>query len=60
MSGVGPEAATHNAPSAIDNEEKRLLVKLLEKCNGKVARVAVLCGLGKSSVYVKLNEYDII
>ncbi len=60
MSGISPELAAGYAQSVSDNEEKRLLVELLEKCNGNVAQVAALCDRGKTSLYAKLNEYGII
>ena len=60
LSGIGPETLVAKAATANDNDEKRLLVELLEKHNGNVAEVARLCGRGKTSLYTKLNEYGII
>lgn len=60
VSGIGTEAPIANAATANDNDEQRLLVELLKKHNGNVAQVARLCGLGKTSLYTKLNEYGII
>ena len=43
----------------IDHWEKRLILQALDRAGGKVVQAAKLLGIGRATLYRKLDEYGI-
>ena len=59
--GVSPSGAAEAALDTLrfDVWEKRLIVKALEQCGGNVVEAAKRLGIGRATLYRKLEEYQI-
>lgn len=46
-------------PEALEEIEKKLIVKALEYCDGNVVKASKLVGIGKSTFYRKIKKYEL-
>ena len=58
---AGPETAGAGSPDETftGHGERSRLIQLLQTCNGNVAQVAAICGVGKSTLYGRLAMHGI-
>lgn len=53
--------SVNNLPNynTLENAEKDMIIKAIEKCNGNITRTAKLLNIGKATVYRKIKKYNI-
>jgi len=56
---LSPAAGLKRSRKTIEENEKKLLVDVLEECNWNKSQAALRLGISRSSLYSKLKKYQV-